>query len=63
MTEALNGQPDSWFAVPEGLHAINANGYTAYLLPGSEQVGQAQQPPAPSGGGGGDSHGHRKKHG
>jgi len=63
MAEALNGQPDSWFAVPDGLHTANVNGDVAYLLPGTEQVAQAQQPPAPSGGGSGDSHGHRKKHG
>jgi membrane carboxypeptidase/penicillin-binding protein len=60
MSEALNGQPDSWFAVPDGLHAVNVNGYTAYLLPGTEPVTQSQQPPPPSrckkdcGGGGGD---------
>jgi len=45
MSEALTGQPDSWFAVPDGLHAVNMNGYVAYLLPGTEQVGQSQQPP------------------
>jgi membrane peptidoglycan carboxypeptidase len=47
MTQALSGQPDSWFAVPEGLRAVNLNGYTAYLLPGTEQVAQAQRPPPP----------------
>ena len=70
MTEALNGQPDSWFAVPGGLNPVNMNGYVAYLLPGTELVAQSQLPsrPAPSrcnegcgggghGGGGGDGHG------
>lgn len=67
MTQALNGQPDSWYAVPPGLHAVNVNGYVAYLLPGTEQQAQSQQPPAQcdedcgGGGGGGDSQG-RKKH-
>src|SRR5438270_2647860 len=28
MTEALSGQPDGWFAVPDGLHTVNMNGYT-----------------------------------
>jgi membrane peptidoglycan carboxypeptidase len=66
MTEALNGQPDSWFAVPDGLRQVNMNGYVAFLLPGTEQVAQSQLPPPPSsrckkhcgggggGGGGGD---------
>jgi 1A family penicillin-binding protein len=61
MTEALNGQPDSWFAVPDGLHPVNMNGYIAFLLPGTEQVAQSQLPPPPPsrckkdcGGGGGD---------
>src|SRR5438034_3914514 len=45
MTEALNGQPDSWFAVPDALHQLNVNGYVAFLLPGTEQVAQSQQPP------------------
>jgi membrane peptidoglycan carboxypeptidase len=66
MTEALNGQPDSWYGVPDGLHAVNMNGYVAYLLPGTEQQAQMQQPPRCDedcgGGGGGDSQGH-KKHG
>ena len=62
MTEALNGQADNWFAVPVGLHAVNMNGYVAYLLPGTEQVGPSQQPPASSSGGG-DNGGHHKKHG
>src|SRR5207237_3215657 len=35
MTQVLNGQPDSWYAVPDGLHAVGMNGYNAYLLPGS----------------------------
>jgi membrane peptidoglycan carboxypeptidase len=48
MTQALSGQPDSWFAIPDGLHAVSTNGYTAYLLPGTEQVSQAQLPPAPA---------------
>ena len=66
MTEALNGQPDSWFAVPDGLHAVNMNGYTAYLLPGSEPVAQSQQPLAPAGcdeGCSGAGQGRHKKHG
>jgi membrane peptidoglycan carboxypeptidase len=61
MTEALNGQPDSWFAVPDGLHQMNMNGYVAFLLPGTEQLAQSQLPPPPPsrckkdcGGGGGD---------
>jgi membrane carboxypeptidase/penicillin-binding protein len=60
MTEALNGQPDSWFAVPDGLHQTNLNGSVAFLLPGTEQVAQSQLPPARPGhcrkdcGGGGD---------
>ncbi len=62
MTEALNGQPDSWFAIPDGLRQLNMNGYVAFLLPGTEQVAQSQLPPPPSsrckkhcgGGGGGD---------
>ena len=65
MTQALGGQPDSWFAVPDGLHAVNMNGSIAYLLPGTEQVAQSQQPTAPAGcdencGGG---QGRHKKHG
>jgi len=68
MTEALSGQPDGWFAVPDGLHTVNMNGYTAYLLPGSEPVAQSQQPPAPAGcdegcGAGGQGQGRHKKHG
>src|SRR5437667_4480556 len=61
MTEALNPLPDSWYSVPDGLHVVNMNGYTAYLLPGTEQVSQTQQPPPPScdedcsGGNGGSS--------
>jgi membrane peptidoglycan carboxypeptidase len=65
MTQALSGQPDSWFPVPDGLHALSMNGYTAYLLPGTEQVAQSQQPTAPAGCdencGGGE--GRHKKHG
>jgi membrane peptidoglycan carboxypeptidase len=49
MTEALNGQPDAWYAVPGGLHAVDMNGYTAYLLPGTEQAAQSQQPSWPPG--------------
>ena len=49
MTEALNRQPDSWYAVPDGLNAVSMNGYTAYLLPGTEQVAESEQPPASSG--------------
>jgi hypothetical protein len=45
MSEALNGQPDSWFAVPDGLHQVNVNGYVAFLLPGTEQAAQSQLPP------------------
>ena len=68
MTEALSGQPDSWYAVPDGLHAVNMNGYVAYLLPGTEQVAQSQQPPQQvceedCGGGAGGNGGHHKKHG
>jgi 1A family penicillin-binding protein len=68
MTQALSGQPDSWFAVPDGLHAVKMNGYTAYLLPGTDQVAQSQQPPAGcdedcGGGGGGGGQGGHKKHG
>jgi membrane peptidoglycan carboxypeptidase len=76
MTAALNGQPDAWYGVPAGLHAINLDGYVAYLLPGTENVASSQQPTLPptrceedcGGGdnnkGGGDSgHGHHKKHG
>jgi membrane peptidoglycan carboxypeptidase len=44
MIEALNGQPDSWFAVPDGLRQLNMNGYVAFLLPGTEQVAQLQLP-------------------
>jgi membrane peptidoglycan carboxypeptidase len=66
MTQALTGQPDSWFPVPEGLQAVNMNGYTAYLLPGTDLVAQSQQPTAPAGcdencGSGGQ--GRHKKHG
>ena len=63
MTQALGGQPDSWFAVPSDLHQVNMNGYVAYLLPGTEQLAQSQLPPAPPrchdncGGGGGDGGG------
>ncbi len=68
MTQALSGQPDSWFAVPDGLHAVKMNGYTAYLLPGTDQVAQSQQPPAGcdedcGGGDGGGGQGRHKKHG
>jgi len=70
MTQALNGQPDSWYAVPGGLDVVNVNGYTAYLLPGTEQVAQSQQPTGPTcdegcgagGSWGANSQGH-KKHG
>jgi membrane peptidoglycan carboxypeptidase len=59
MTQALNGQPGSWFAVPDGLRQVNTNGYIAYLLPGTEQVAQSQLPPPPpqcnEGCGGGDN--------
>jgi membrane peptidoglycan carboxypeptidase len=66
MTQALTGQPDSWFPVPEGLQAVNMSGYTAYLLPGTDQVAQSQQPIAPAGcdeGCGGGGQGRHKKHG
>jgi hypothetical protein len=62
MTEALNGRPDTWYQVPDGLHTMNVAGYTAYLLPGTDQVAQSQQPPRcdeDCGGGGGEG---RKKH-
>ena len=64
MSEALNGQPDSWFSVPDGLHAISMNGYTAYLLPGTEQVARSQQPPSrcEEACGGGEGGGKHKKH-
>ncbi|TME21355.1 MAG: hypothetical protein E6I68_11415, partial [Chloroflexi bacterium] len=64
MTAALNGQPDSWFSVPDGLHAVTMNGYTAYLLPGTEQVAQSQQPPSrcEEGCAGGEGGGKHKKH-
>ncbi|HEX9095031.1 MAG TPA: transglycosylase domain-containing protein [Candidatus Dormibacteraeota bacterium] len=68
MTQALSGRPDSWFAVPDGLQAVRTNGYTAYLLPGTDRVAQSQQPTAPAGcdencGGGGGGQGRHKKHG
>jgi membrane peptidoglycan carboxypeptidase len=71
MTQALNGHPDSWFNLPDGLQAVNVNGATAYLLPGTDQVTQQQQPPAPppgcdencSGGNGGGGEGRHKKRG
>ena len=67
MTQALSGQPDSWFPVPDGLHAVSMNGATAYLLAGTDQVAQSQQPTAPAGcdencGGGGSGEGRHKKH-
>src|SRR5438132_12245957 len=63
MTEALNPQPDSWFAIPDGLQAVNMNGYTVYLLPGTEQVAQSQQPSGCDGDcGGGGGQGRHKKH-
>ena len=64
MQQALAGQPDSWYAVPGGLTTVSVNGYTAYLIAGTEQVAAANQPPPPppdshgggdgNGGGGGD---------
>jgi membrane carboxypeptidase/penicillin-binding protein len=71
MMQALNGQPDSWFNVADGLRAVNVNGDTAYLLPGTDQVAQQQQPPAPppgcdencGGGNGGGGEGRHKKRG
>ena len=68
MSEALANQPDIWYAAPSTLHAVNVNGYMAYLIPGTEQTAQSQQPPPPpacdedcGGGGGGDSQGRHKK--
>jgi len=64
MTQALNGQPDSWYAVPDGLQAFDMNGHTAYLLPGTEQVALSQQPTGcDEGCGGGNGGGQKKKHG
>jgi 1A family penicillin-binding protein len=57
MQQALNGQPDSWFPVPAGLTTANVNGYTAYLIPGTEQVAAANQPPPNSGDGDGNGNG------
>ena len=70
MTEALSGQPDAWYPVPASLHVMNVNGYTAYLIPGTEQTAQSQQPPPPpacdedcgGGGGGGGDQGRKKHH-
>jgi membrane peptidoglycan carboxypeptidase len=73
MTQVLSGQPDSWFTVPDGLQSVNVNGAVAYLLSGTDQVAQSQQPPAQprgcdedcggGGGGGGGGEGRHKKHG
>ncbi|HEY0493304.1 MAG TPA: transglycosylase domain-containing protein [Candidatus Dormibacteraeota bacterium] len=66
MSEALAGKPDTWFSPPAGLHTTRIGGYTAYLLPGTDQVAQlGQPPPAPvfaggegkASGGGGDGGG------
>src|SRR4029077_17981373 len=46
ITHALLGQRDNWFQVPDGLQAVSMDGYTAYLLPGTDQVAQSQQPTA-----------------
>ena len=58
MTQALAGTPDAWFSPPAGLHTMDVAGYTAYLLPGTDQVAQLSQPPPPpvfaGDGGGGD---------
>lgn len=66
MTEALNGRPNAWYPVPDGLHTVNVAGYTAYLLPGTDQVAQSQQPPACdedcSSGSGGGGDGRKKRH-
>ena len=70
MSEALAGQPDTWYTPPASLHVVNVNGYTAYLIPGTEQTAQSQQPPPPpacdedcgGGGGGGDNQGRKKHH-
>ena len=62
MTEALAGQPDAWYAVPPGLHVVKANGYIAYLLPGTDQTAQSQQPPAQCGEDCGGNSQSRKKH-
>src|SRR5256886_11702476 len=40
ITQVLNRQPDRRHAVPDGLQPVTMNGYTAYLLPGTEQVAQ-----------------------
>jgi membrane peptidoglycan carboxypeptidase len=45
MSQALAGTSDAWYPVPPGLHTMNTGGYIAYLLPGTEQVAQAAQPP------------------
>src|SRR5438067_1650431 len=66
MTQVLTGQPDGWFAVPDGLHAVNMNDAIAYLLAGTDQVAQSQQPPAQPAGcdeGCGGGQGRHKKHG
>jgi len=43
--------------VPGGLTATNVNGYTAYLIPGTEQVAAANQPPPSFGGDEGNGNG------
>ena len=57
MQQALNGRPNTWYPVPAGLHTMEVAGSTAYLLPGTDQVAQAAQPPPPAYAGNGDGHG------
>ncbi|GAC1480175.1 MAG: hypothetical protein PVSMB9_04610 [Candidatus Dormibacteria bacterium] len=57
MQQALSSQPDAWYAAPPGLHTMDVGGYTAYLLPGTDQVAQASQPPPPPAYSGGDGNG------
>jgi membrane peptidoglycan carboxypeptidase len=60
MSEALAGTPDAWFSPPPDLHTTNISGYTAYLLPGTDQVAQLSQPPPQPvfAGGEGNGNGH-----
>ena len=57
LQQALHGLPDAWYATPPGLQTMDVGGYTAYLLPGTEQVAQASQPPPPAANGGGEGNG------
>ncbi len=45
MQGALDGVPDRWFAMPQGLRVINQRGLTAFLLPGTEGAVAEQRPP------------------